>query len=231
LTASLRPAFRRLLGATALLCALAPAAAEDPLLYVVEGDEITFTNQPAPGAQPIPGFETEPERGAPAPAVGSARLPPTVYDPYIEIVAAENGLSPELIKAVALVESGFDAKAVSHKGAQGLMQLMPETARDYGVTDAFDPLSNLRAGAKHLSGLLDQFDGDLTLALAAYNAGAGTVRRHNGVPDYAETVNYVRKVHEKLGRKPKGLPGAASVSASKPIRFKVLDDGSVLISN
>jgi soluble lytic murein transglycosylase-like protein len=92
-------------------------------------------------------------------------------------------------------------------------------------------LANLRAGTRHLSKLLDQFDGDLTLALAAYNAGAGAVKQHNGVPAYAETVDYVRKVHEKLGKRPRGLPAKRAVREERPIRFSVLSDGSVLISN
>jgi soluble lytic murein transglycosylase-like protein len=196
--------------------------------YVVEGDTVLFTNVPTREARPIPGFPEADEAGVAA----RAALPSTIYDPYIEQVARENGVSPALIKSVALVESGFDPHAVSGAGAQGLMQLMPTTAREYGVTDAFDPLANLRAGTRHLSKLLTRYDGDLTLALAAYNAGEGAVQRHNGVPAYAETVDYVRKVHEKLGRRPRGLPpkgGAARVV--RPIRFKVLSDGSVLISN
>jgi soluble lytic murein transglycosylase-like protein len=204
-----------------------PAAAEQ-LMYVVEGDAIVFTNTPTPKAQPVPGLaDWDPGSGS-----TGASLPATVFDPYIDRVADENGVSPSLIKAVALVESGFDPRAVSHAGAQGLMQLMPQTAQEYGVADAFDPLANLQAGARHLRKLLDRYDGDLTLALAAYNAGAGAVERHDGVPDYAETVNYVRKVHEKLGRQPRGLPTQASKArAARPIRFKVLDDGSILFSN
>jgi len=199
--------------------------AETPMLYVVEGDQLIFTNVPShPGARPVPGFSTGTGNTRDA-----TRLPPTVYDPYIERVARENGLSPELIKAVALVESGLDTHAVSPKGAQGLMQLMPATARQYGVTDAFNPLANLEAGAQHLRALLDEFDGDLKLALAAYNAGSGAVRRHNGVPAYTETLNYVRKIHEKLGRRADGLE--PTKKPPRPVVYRVLSDGSVLLSN
>jgi soluble lytic murein transglycosylase-like protein len=208
-------------GTLLLVCGI--VSAEEPLLYVVEGDAVVFTNTPQPGTRPVPGLSDEPTPTAP-------RLAPTRFDPYIERVARETGLQPELIKAVALVESGFDARAVSRAGAQGLMQLMPQTARDYGVADAFDPLANLQAGARHLRDLLDQFQGDLTLALAAYNAGAGAVRRHDGVPDYPETVDYVRRVHEKLGREARGMPPPVKTPA-RPIRFRVLDDGSVLLTN
>jgi len=212
----------------ALLVVGTPAAQDDTLRYVVKGERIVFTNVPTPDALPVPGMSAD---ETPATA-DNPELPVTLYDRYIDQVANEYGLSPALIKAVALVESGFNPHAVSNAGAQGLMQLMPATARAYGVADAFDPLANLRAGTHHLSNLLDEFDGDLTLALAAYNAGSGAVRRSNGVPAYPETVNYVRKVHEKLGRQPQGLPAAGRrVDATRPVRFKVLGDGSVLISN
>ena len=101
------------------------------------------------------------------------------------------------MRAVVGVESGFQPQAVSPKGAQGLMQLMPATARDLGVADPFDPAANLDGGSRYLSSLVARYDGDLTKALAAYNAGMGAVARHGGVPPYTETRNYVRKV---LGR-------------------------------
>jgi soluble lytic murein transglycosylase-like protein len=204
------------------------ASADEPLLYVVEDGAVVFTNQPMNGARPVPGMAEVPS-AATTPRSG---LPETIYDPYIESVAREYGLSSALIKSVALVESGLDPHAVSRAGARGLMQLMPATAERYGVTDAFDPMANLDAGARHLRMLLDRYDGDLTLALAAYNAGEGAVRRHNGVPRYPETVDYVRKVHEKLGRRPAGLPAESAVRGpQRPIRRQLLGDGSVLLSN
>jgi soluble lytic murein transglycosylase-like protein len=109
------------------------------------------------------------------------------------------------------------------------MQLMPATAEDYGVRDAFDPEANLQAGARHLRKLLDRYDGDLALTLAAYNAGEGAVARYDGVPNYPETKNYVRKVHEKLGRTPP--PGLGAKRPSKPVGYRILEDGTILISN
>lgn len=111
--------------------------------------------------------------------------------------AQRHGLPPELVLAVVSVESAFRPDAVSPKGAQGLMQLMPATAGSLGVADAFDPAQNLDGGSRHLGQLLTVYDGDLTRALAAYNAGEGAVQRHGGVPPYRETRAYVKKVLQR----------------------------------
>jgi soluble lytic murein transglycosylase-like protein len=111
--------------------------------------------------------------------------------------ARRHGLDPELVMAVVSVESGFRPQAVSPKGAQGLMQLMPRTASSLGVADAFDPAQNLDGGTRHLGQLLTLYGGDLVRALAAYNAGEGAVDRHGGVPPYRETRAYVKKVLEQ----------------------------------
>jgi hypothetical protein len=111
--------------------------------------------------------------------------------------ARRHGLDPELVLAVVTVESGFRPEAVSPKGAQGLMQLMPATAQALGVQNALDPAANLDGGARHLSELIAFYGGDVTKALAAYNAGAGAVARHGGVPPYRETQEYVKKVMKR----------------------------------
>lgn len=108
--------------------------------------------------------------------------------------ARRHGLDPALVLAVVKVESAFRPQAVSPKGAQGLMQLMPPTARDLGVEDAFDPEQNLDGGARYLRQLLIRYKGDVKRALAAYNAGPGAVDRHKGIPPYRETRQYVRRV-------------------------------------
>lgn len=108
--------------------------------------------------------------------------------------ARQVGLSPRLVQSVVQVESGYNPRALSRKGAQGLMQLMPGTASELGVEDAYDPDQNLRGGTRYLRQQLDRFGGDLSLALAAYNAGPSAVERFDGVPPYRETRQYVQKV-------------------------------------
>jgi soluble lytic murein transglycosylase-like protein len=122
------------------------------------------------------------------------------YGPEIKAAATRFQVDPALVRAVIHAESAFNAKAISPKGAQGLMQLMPTTARELGVQDAQAPPQNIRGGVDYLARMLRQFDGDITLATAAYNAGPGAVSRYGGVPPYAETRAYVERVgilHER----------------------------------
>lgn len=120
--------------------------------------------------------------------------------PYAEMIrgaAQRHGLDPVLLTAIAAVESGFDPQAVSHKGAEGLLQLMPETARRFGVVNSFDPGQNVEGAARYFQWLLTRFSGDEQLALAGYNAGEGAVDRYQGIPPFPETKSYVVQV---LGR-------------------------------
>jgi len=133
------------------------------------------------------------------------------YDVHVEAAAALHQVSADLVRAVIAVESEFDQWAVSSKGARGLMQLMPATARRFGVKDAFDARANVFAGTQYLRILLDMFSGDVTLALAAYNAGENAVLRYGGIPPYRETRGYVAKVQALLG----GFVPAVSPAESK----------------
>jgi len=131
------------------------------------------------------------------------------YDHHIAAAAATHNVSTQLVRAVIQVESDFDSLARSSKGAQGLMQLMPDTARQLGVSNAFDPRQNIFAGVRYLRILLDMFQGDVSLATAAYNGGASNVQRYGGIPPFKETRNYVAKIQSLLS----GL-GAPMVTAA-----------------
>jgi soluble lytic murein transglycosylase-like protein len=129
------------------------------------------------------------------------------YEPYVMEHSTRHGLRPELVRAVIQVESAYNPRALSPKGAMGLMQLMPDTARVLGVQRPYDPEENIRGGTRYLRLLLDKYDGDEILALAAYNAGSGAVDRHGRkVPRYRETQDYVRKVTLAAGEAPAATP-------------------------
>jgi soluble lytic murein transglycosylase-like protein len=128
--------------------------------------------------------------------IGFARKPFTEkeIDAAIEQAAAKHNVDANLVRSVIKVESNFNPNAVSRKGAMGLMQLMPQTARQLQVRNPFDPEQNVDAGVRHLKQLMENYNGDVKLTLAAYNAGAGAVNRSAGIPHYAETRNYVRRI-------------------------------------
>jgi hypothetical protein len=156
-------------------------------------------------------------------AVGgaAARDPGILRDtPFREMITAaatRAGVDPALVTAMVAVESAFNPLAVSPKGAMGLMQLMPETARLYGVSNAFDPRQNVTAGARHLRDLLNLFGGDLARALAAYNAGAQAVVTYGGIPPYRETLGFVRMVLARYELAPIRLPSPLTPAAPSVI--------------
>ncbi len=166
-----------------------PASAASYRLTDPEG--VThFTNAPTdPRYRRIPGMSGT--------LAGWLRLPEGTlgrYGQHIREISSRYGLDPALVEAVIRVESAFNPWAVSRKGAQGLMQLMPRTASSLGVRDAFDPRQNIEGGVKHLRYLMDRFPGNLPLALAAYNAGENAVAQYRGIPPYPETQEYVQKI-------------------------------------
>jgi soluble lytic murein transglycosylase-like protein len=126
--------------------------------------------------------------------------PEVGIDAHIKEVAAQYGVPADLVAAVIEAESEFNPRAVSRRGARGLMQLMPKTAKTLGVDDPFDPRANIEAGVKHLRALMDRFDNNLPLVLAAYNAGEVAVIKYRGVPPYRETRAYVKRILKKLDR-------------------------------
>ena len=157
------------------------------------------------------------------------------YGDVIRAAAARYGLEPELVESVVRAESNFNARAVSPKGARGLMQLMPTTAAQLGVRDVFDVRQNIEGGVRHLRYLVDHYRGNLTLALAAYNAGMDAVTRHGGVPPYEETRAYVARVLRLLqhARSSAGAQTAApweSPAAGTLHRYEAVD-GHVVYSN
>jgi soluble lytic murein transglycosylase-like protein len=162
---------------------------------------------------------------------GAAASSSQEIDAAITMAAARHSVDPNLVRAVVKVESNFNPNAVSRKGAMGLMQLMPSTARQLKVQNPFDPQQNVDAGVRHLKQLLESYGGDVKLTLAAYNAGSGAVARSAGVPRYAETQNYVRRItglyynHGGLNVAPGDIP------SREPVRVQRDARGVLYISN
>lgn len=128
------------------------------------------------------------------PSAGDSQTTGNDYSSIVSQCAADNGIPPALVHAVIQTESNGNPNAVSSAGAMGLMQLMPSNVKDAGITNPFDPDQNIQAGTKQLANLMKQYNGDLDLTLAGYNAGPGAVRKYGGVPPFNETQNYIRKV-------------------------------------
>jgi soluble lytic murein transglycosylase-like protein len=150
----------------------------------------------APDEVPYPEPEREATPLAPVPVLQTA---PTVpYAAMIDKFSAEQGVDAKLVRAVIQVESAYQERARSRKGAMGLMQLMPQTARQYAVADPYDPAANIEAGIKHLKSLLERLP--KALALAAYNAGEAAVQRYHGIPPYPETQSYVSRILQLAAR-------------------------------
>ena len=176
--------------ATALLVMLFPSAASaDIYMFVDKEGVVHFTNVPTTTDSDYRVYIKESDQYA------SGLYSPDRYDRYIREASELYGLSYPLLKAIIRAESDFNPRAVSRKGAMGLMQLMPENVKRLKINDPFDPWENIMGGARYFRQMLDRFKGKLSLSLAAYNAGPTTVERYNNkIPPYKETENYVEKV-------------------------------------
>jgi len=212
-----------------LIALLTLALSADPVAAQIErgsdrGGRVVFTNAPTGAYGASASAPRRPVRrtSIPVPQAAPRELPGLIRE-----VAMRHGVSPNLVRAVVAVESAYDPRAVSPKGARGLMQLMPATASELGVKDVYDPRENLEGGTRYLRGLLDTYDGDVRLALAGYNAGATAVQRYGGVPPYPETRQYVRRVLELRSR----LDAAVEIP-HEPGVFRFRNSaGTVVMSN
>ena len=210
-----------LCAATAGLMPAGPARAEMYRLAAPDGT-VHFTNAPTDPRYQRMGFLSGTE-------AGWLRLPGGGASGYAEAIreaAGRYGVPEKLVSAVIRVESAFNPRAVSRKGAQGLMQLMPATAAQLGVRNSFDPQENIDGGVRHLRGLIDRFPNNLPLALAAYNAGERAVATYRGIPPYAETRDYVTRVLYLYDGGGDGAAVAATV-----IYRQVEDDGTITYTN
>lgn len=144
------------------------------------------------------------------------------YDPIVKTYAQKYSVPPDLVHSIIQAESNYDSRAISPKGAAGLMQLMPETATQYGVKDRFDPDDNIMGGVRYLKDLCKLFNNDTKMVLAAYNAGQEALKKYNGIPPYKETIEYIRRVMESYPR---------SYIGGLPVRKFTAPDGRQVFTN
>jgi len=198
-------------------------------VYIYEGPAASSMTMPAKAVPAVTAPAATP--AASTPASTAKPTTPEELDRLVQKTAEKHRVDPRLVRAVIATESNWNAAALSRKGAQGLMQLIPTTAQQLGVADAFDPAQNVDGGVRYLSMMLDRYDGDVHKALAAYNAGPGAVDRSGGVPRIRETRNYVQKVTSAYlggtGLQPRAMATATAI----PIYRAVEADGRVVFRN
>jgi soluble lytic murein transglycosylase-like protein len=207
------------------------AYANESFRFVGADGTVYYTNAPTDPAYRRMGFVS-------GTAAGFLRLPSAIQNEgvveHIKQASERYGVPEQLVKAVIRVESAFNPRAVSPKGARGLMQLMPQTASLLGVRDSFDPAENIDGGVRHLRHLLERFGNDLRLALAAYNAGEQAVTTYRGVPPYAETQGYVAKILSLVNGSESAAPTASAESRPDALSrtYRATDtDGTVIYTN
>jgi hypothetical protein len=204
-------------------CVLVADVRSQALYSYVDGDgNQVFTN--IPPVNPV--FDLKVTGSLPEASPLPTETKSSSYDAIIEKYAKDYSLDPALIRSIIATESGFNPNAVSPKGARGLMQLMPATAERLGVTDSFDPEENIRGGVKHFRSLMDSFDNDLALSLAAYNAGENLVQRLGRVPAIKETRDYVQSITSRLEKAILKMPREAGQTQLPAFRF--VDESGVL---
>jgi len=234
------------LRATLALCAIFAASSFAPLFAqnssghiaaVVDDDgRRFFVNSDPPAKANLTATKPRPNIYLPAESSFTGHSRPAVeigrdgVEKIVREAADRHSVDPALVRAVIETESNWNPRAWSHKGAGGLMQLIPTTAQRYGASDVFNPQQNIDAGVKHLKWLLERYNGNLDLALAAYNAGEGAVDRAHGVPAFRETRNYVQKVQNAYFRPGSGRVADAYVN-SRAIHKDVSPDGRIIFTN
>ena len=235
-----------LIRATLALCAIFAASSFAPLFAQNSSGHIAaivdddgrrfFINAEAPAKASLTATKPRPNIYLPAESSFTGHSRPAVeigrdgVEKIVREAADRHSVDPALVRAVIETESNWNPKAWSHKGAGGLMQLIPTTAQRYGASDVFNPQQNIDAGVKHLKWLLERYNGNLDLALAAYNAGEGAVDRAHGVPAFRETRNYVQKVQNAYFRPGSGRLADAYIN-SHAIHKDVTTDGRIIFTN
>jgi soluble lytic murein transglycosylase-like protein len=204
-----------------LACIATPLFAEDKIqAFVSPNGRVVFTNlvdnAPAPVTPVLPVTRDVLASEMPAPLKA-----------LVDTVATTHGVDPALVRAVMKTESNFNRYAVSRKGALGLMQLIPATGRRYGVRDFFDPQQNVEGGVRYLKFLLEKFNGNLDLSLAAYNAGENLVERLGRIPPIPETTNYVRKIRAIYKKSP-AVPSPVMIADETPRIYRSTDESGVV---
>ena len=214
---------RALLCAAVAVLTIAPSAWSQTHQFIGRDGTVHYTNAPTD-----PRYRRMAGSGVSGTERGWLRVPvatpPSSLNEMIRNAAQRHGVSEDLVAAVIRVESGFNARAVSRKGARGLMQLMPGTAAILGVRDSFDPIDNIDGGVRHLRSLIDRYGSNVPLALAAYNAGAGAVDNYRGIPPYPETQAYVERILGILG-------GSAVAAAVRPTYQYTDGEGATVYTN
>ncbi len=212
---------------------IAPLVDDHGKLIYINGDSLSHRSRSTISSPPddrqMPSHALT---AAPAPSYGSmlgAQDGP--MDRIVQAAAQRHNVDPALVKAVIRTESGWNPRAVSRKGAVGLMQLIPETAQRYGVGNPFDPVQNVEGGTMYLKSLLDRYNGDLTKSLAAYNAGEHAVDQSRGVPQIPETIRYIQKVTDAYFQPGSGRDLSLWSPPSAPVRKEIDPGGRVVYTN